>query len=114
MLELLTVFYLYGKLHGSGSLASLDPYRPQYSWQQFHRRPTPSSLANCCLPDARSLQSRPADLWAVVFIYAFIRRDRTLQAYGLLDSNRCPFPHCIIILPSAAAPLFIFSCSAGQ
>ena len=27
---LLTVFYIYGKLHGNGSLASLDPYRPKY------------------------------------------------------------------------------------
>ncbi len=32
---LLTVFYIYGKVHGSGSLASLDPYRPKYSWHNF-------------------------------------------------------------------------------
>src|SRR5438876_8273164 len=27
---LLTIFYVYGKIHGSGSLASLDPYTPKY------------------------------------------------------------------------------------
>src|SRR5439155_797308 len=32
---LLTVFYIYGKIHGSDSLASLDPYRPTYSWHTF-------------------------------------------------------------------------------
>ena len=32
---LLTVLYIYGKLHGNGSLASLDPYRPKYSWHNF-------------------------------------------------------------------------------
>src|SRR5437773_6573131 len=32
---LLTVFYIYGKTHGSGSLATLDPYRPNYSWHTF-------------------------------------------------------------------------------
>jgi hypothetical protein len=32
---LLTVFYIYGKTHGSGTLASLDPYRPRYSWHNF-------------------------------------------------------------------------------
>ena len=52
---LLTVFYIYGKLHGNGSLASLDPYRPEYSWQ-ISRPPTPTLLANCCLPGMQSLQ----------------------------------------------------------
>src|SRR5438105_1738271 len=34
---LLTVFYIYGKLHGTGTLTSLDPYRPKYSWDTFRR-----------------------------------------------------------------------------
>src|SRR5438874_7441616 len=32
---LLTIFYVYEKIHGSGSLASLDPYTPKYSWHNF-------------------------------------------------------------------------------
>ena len=32
---LLTVLYIYGKTHGSDSLASLEPYRPRYSWHNF-------------------------------------------------------------------------------
>ena len=75
---LLTVFYIYGKLHGSGSLASLDPYRPKYSWDNF----TASNAkfvgqllfaGHTITPIALLL------LWALVFIYAFLRRDRTLQ-----------------------------------
>lgn len=75
---LLTVFYVYGKLHGSGSLASLAPYRPKYSWHNF----TASNAkfvgqllfaGNTVTPTALLL------LWALVFIYAFLRRDRTLQ-----------------------------------
>ena len=75
---LLTVFYIYGKIHGSGSLASLDPYRPEYSWHNF----TASNAkfvgqllfaGHTIAPIALLL------LWALVFIYAFLRRDRTLQ-----------------------------------
>src|SRR5438876_1878601 len=75
---LLTVFYIYGKVHGSGSLASLDPYRPKYSWHNF----TASNgkfvsqllfAGHTIAPMALLL------LWALVFIYAFARRDRTLR-----------------------------------
>ena len=74
----LTAIYIYGKTHGSNSLIAHDVYRPRYSWQtflasnaqfvselRFHHRPI--------LPVALLL------LWAGVFLYAFMRRDRTLQ-----------------------------------
>jgi hypothetical protein len=74
----LTAAYIYGKTHGGNSLIEHDVYRPRYSWHnflasnakfvselRFHHRPI--------LPAALLL------LWAAVFIYAFIRRDRSLQ-----------------------------------
>jgi hypothetical protein len=75
---LLTVFYICGKIHGSGSLASLDPYRPKYSWHNFTASNAEfvSQLlfaGHTIAPIALLL------LWALVFIYAFLRRDRTLQ-----------------------------------
>src|SRR5437667_2833104 len=75
---LLTVFYIYGKIHGSGSLASLDPYRPKYSWDNFTASNAKfvSQLlfaGHTIAPMALLL------LCALVFIYAFARRDRTLR-----------------------------------
>lgn len=75
---LLTAIYIYGKTQSSGSLTRYDSYRPKISWHHFmtsnanfvgellysHHAVTPKML----------LAS-----WAVVFIYAFLRRDRTLQ-----------------------------------
>ena len=75
---LLTVFYVYGKLRGTGSLASLDPYRPKYSWDQF-------TAANAKFVGQLLFGGHPITptalllLWMVVFIYAFLRRDRTLR-----------------------------------
>ena len=75
---LLTVFYIFGKLYGTGSLASLEPYSPKYSWHNF----TASNAwfvgqllfaGHAMTPTALLL------LWALVFIYAFLRRDRTLE-----------------------------------
>ena len=75
---LLTVFYVYGKLHGTGSLTSLEPYRPKYSWDQFiasNAKFVGQLLfgGHTITPTALLL------LWVAVFIYAFLRRDRTLQ-----------------------------------
>src|SRR4029450_5236382 len=66
------------KTHGAGPLVQAEVYRLQYSWHtflesnaqfvselRFHHRPV--------LPVTLLL------LWAGVFVYAFIRRDRTLQ-----------------------------------
>ena len=74
----LTAIYIYGKLHGSGPLVQAEVYRPHYSWHtflesnaqfvselRFHHRPI--------VPAALLL------LWSAVFIYAVLRRDRSLQ-----------------------------------
>ena len=102
---LLTVFYIYGKLHGTGSLTSLDPYRPKYSWDTFT-----ASNANfvgqllfaghTVTPIALLL------LWALVFIYAFLRRDRTLQlmAFWIVI---VPLPLAFIVPTRGDASLYL-------
>jgi hypothetical protein len=75
---LLTVFYLYGKTHGSSSLASLDPYRPEYSWHNFIA--SNAKFVGELLFAGHAINPITLlMLWASVFIYAFIPRDRTLQ-----------------------------------
>jgi hypothetical protein len=75
---LLTVLYIYGKTHGSGSLASLDPYRPKYSWDNF----TASNgrfVGELLFAGQAITPITLLILWAFVFVYGFIRRDRMLQ-----------------------------------
>jgi hypothetical protein len=74
----LTAVYIYGKTHGSNSLITHDVYRPQYSWHTF-------LASNAEFVSELRFDHRPVlpvtllFLWAGVFVYAFIRRDRTLQ-----------------------------------
>jgi len=102
---LLTISYIYGKIHGSGSLASLDPYRPIYSWFNF----TASNAkfvgqllfaGHTITPIALLL------LWALVFIYAFVRRDRTLQlmAFWIVI---VPLPVAFIVPVRGDASLYL-------
>src|SRR5437899_1069214 len=78
MAGLLTVFYIYGKLHGSGSLASLDPYRPKYSWDNFTAS-NAKFVGQLLFTGHTITPIALLGLWALVFVYAFVRRDRTLQ-----------------------------------
>jgi hypothetical protein len=102
---LLTVFYIYGKLHGSGSLASLDPYRPKYSWDNFIASNTKFVgqllfAGHTITPIALLL------LWVLVFIYAFLRRDRTLQlmAFWIVI---VPLPLAFIVPMRGDASLYL-------
>src|SRR5437868_1858428 len=70
---LLTVFYIYGKTHGSDSLASVDSYRPRYSWANF--TDSNAKFVSELLFAGHSITPTILLLvWASVFIYAFIRR----------------------------------------
>jgi hypothetical protein len=102
---LLTVFYVFGKLYGSGSLASLAPYRPKYSWDNF----TASNAwfvgqllfaGHAITPMALLL------LWALVFSYAFLRRDRTLRlmAFWIVI---VPLPVAFIVPMRGDASLYL-------
>jgi len=75
---LLTVFYVYGKLHGTGSLASLGPYRPKYSWDNFTGS-NANFVGQLLVAGHTITPTTLLLLWALVFIYAFARQERTLQ-----------------------------------
>ena len=75
---LLTIFYVYEKIHGSGSLASLDPYTPKYSWHNFTAS-NAKFVSQLLFAGHTITPIALLVLWALVFIYAFVSRDRTLQ-----------------------------------
>jgi hypothetical protein len=102
---LLTVLYIYGKTHGSGTLASLDPYRPRYSWYNF----TASNgrfVGELLFAGHTVTPITLLLLWAGVFIYAFIRRDRMLQlmAFWIVI---VPLPLVFIVPMRGDAPLYL-------
>jgi len=77
---LLTIPYTYSKTQGNKALATLAAYHPRFSWQRF----TASNAhfvsdlfyltTNYVMPGGMLLV-----LWAAIFVYAFLRRDRMLQ-----------------------------------
>jgi hypothetical protein len=102
---LLTVFYIYGKTHGSGGLASLDPYRPRYSWHNF----TASNarfVGELLFAGHTVAPITLLLLWVCVFIYAFVRRDRMLQlmAFWIVI---VPLPLAFIVPMRGDAPLYL-------
>jgi hypothetical protein len=73
-----TAIYLYGKLYGSGSLTRLDPYRPRYSWHQFVEA-NAKFLGELFFANNAITPKTFWIFWAAVFIYAVLRRDRTVR-----------------------------------
>ena len=74
----LTAIYIYGKTHGSNSLIMYDAYRPQYSLHSFLT--SNAAFVSELRFDHRSISTAALLLlWAGVFVYAFMRRDRALQ-----------------------------------
>ena len=102
---LLTVFYIYGKTHGSGTLAGLDPYRPRYAWHNF-------TASNARFVGELLFAGHTVTpitlllLWTCVFIYAFIRRDRMLQLMALWIVI-VPLPLAFIVPMRVDAPLYL-------
>jgi hypothetical protein len=102
---LLTVFYIYGKTHGSGSLATLDPYRPKYSWHNFTVSNT-RFVGELLFVGHTITPITVLALWAFVFIYAFVRRDRMLQlmAFWIVI---VPLPLAFIVPMRGDAALYL-------
>ena len=102
---LLTVFYIYGKTHGSGSLATLDPYQPKYSWHNFTAS-NAKFVGELLFAGHTIAPITLLILWALVFIYAFLRRDRTLQlmAFWIVI---VPLPLAFIVPLRGDAPLYL-------
>ena len=75
---LLTLPYIYGKTQGSGALAKVTGYTPDYSWHRF-------TESNAHFLGELFYRLVPIDAGmvlvalALVFLYAFLRRDRMLQ-----------------------------------
>jgi hypothetical protein len=102
---LLTVFYVYGKLHGTGSLASLDPYRPKYSWHNFTAS-NATFVSQLLFAGHTITPITLLLLWGLIFIYAFVRRDRTLQlmAFWIVI---VPLPIAFIVPVRGDASLYL-------
>jgi hypothetical protein len=73
-----TAIYLYNKIYGTGSLTRFDSYRPSYSWHNFVTSNTRFVGELLYAPEATTPTALLL-LWATVFIYAFLRRDRMLR-----------------------------------
>jgi hypothetical protein len=77
---LLTIPYTYSKTQGNKALATLAAYHPRFSWQRFTASNAHfvSNLLyltpNHVMPGGMLLV-----LWAAIFVYACLRRDRMLQ-----------------------------------
>jgi hypothetical protein len=101
----LTAFYVYGKTHGSGSLASVDPYRPSYSWHNFMAS-NARFVGELLFAGQAITPVTLLALWTVVFIYAFVRRDRSLQlmAFWIVI---VPLPMAFIVPIRGGAPLYL-------
>jgi hypothetical protein len=93
---LLTAVYIYGKTGGAGALIGLDAYRPRYSWHHFVTSNATFVGELLFLDHLVSPKVLPL-LWAIVFIYAFIRHDRTLHLMA--------FWIVIVPLPLAFIPI---------
>jgi hypothetical protein len=78
VVALVTAIYIYEKLSGPHSLATLQAYQPVYSWHRFTL--TNTHFINDLLYDSTSRIGRAVLIaWPALFLYAFWRRDRLLQ-----------------------------------
>jgi hypothetical protein len=102
---LLTVFYVYGKTHGTGSLASLDPYQPQYSWHNFTAS-NAKFIGDLLFAGHTITPITLLILWASVFAYAFIRRDHSLRLMALWVVI-VPLPLAFIVPVRGDASLYL-------
>ncbi len=102
---LLTAVYTYGKTHGSASLTRYDPYRPKISWDNFFTSNT------TFVTDLLYLQHPITPitllvLWGLVFIYASLRHDRTLQLMAFWVVI-VPLPIAFLVPLRAGACLYL-------
>jgi hypothetical protein len=102
---LLTAVYTYGKTHGSGSLTRYDPYRPKMSWHNFFTSNT-TFVADLLYLHHPITPITLLVLWGLVFIYAFLRRDRTLglMAFWVVI---VPLPIAFLVPLRAGACLYL-------
>jgi hypothetical protein len=73
----LTALYIYGKTRGPGALINRDAYRPHYSWGNFLQ--SNAHFVSELFYGFTVSEKAILGLWTLVFIYAFLRRDRMLR-----------------------------------
>jgi hypothetical protein len=79
---LLTVLYIYGRTYGPNATTMWRGYRPHYSWSSFLKSNAHFVSELVYYPGFPThVMSKAAliALWAFVFLYAFLRRDRALR-----------------------------------
>jgi len=74
----ITAIYIYSKLYGTGSLTRFEAYRPTYSWHSFLTS-NARFVGELLYAPETITPTILLLLWAVVFVYAFLRRDPMLQ-----------------------------------
>jgi hypothetical protein len=92
---LLTALYIYGKTRGPSAMIKQYAYRPHYSWSHFLT--TNAHFVSELFYGFAISKKALLGLWALVFIYAFLRRDRMLRLMA--------FWIVIVPLPLAFIPL---------
>ena len=74
----ITAVYVYSKIGGTASTTLSESYRPTYTWHNFVT--TNASFVGELLYTPQAITPTTLLLlWAAVFIYAFLRRDRVLR-----------------------------------
>jgi len=73
----ITAIYVYSKIYGSGSVIRFEAYHPTYSWYNFVTSNAKFVGELLYAPEAIT-PTILLVLWAAVFIYAYLRRDRML------------------------------------
>jgi hypothetical protein len=79
---LLTIPYTYSKTQGNKALATLAAYRPRFSWHRFVTSNAHFLDELFYFSGSKTYHITGVMLlavWSVVFLYAFLRRDRMLQ-----------------------------------
>ena len=104
MAGLITAVYIYGRIHGPTSLAMAGPYRPQYSWSNFLK--SNASFVSQLFYGVAISEKGLLALWALVFIYAFLRRDRMLRLMAFWVVI-VPLPLAFIIPIRAGGHLYL-------
>jgi hypothetical protein len=101
---LITALYIYGRTQGPTSLATAGPYQPRYSWSNFLKSNAyfVSQISYGFVVSEKALLA----LWALVFIYAFLRRDRMLwlMAFWVVI---VPLPLAFIVPIRGAGRLYL-------
>jgi hypothetical protein len=102
---LLTAPYIYGKTHGRDALTTMVPYRPSLSLHHFITS-NAQFVGELLFAQHAITPKTLLILWVIVFVYAFMRRDRTLQLMAFWVMI-VPLPIAFILPVRGSASLYL-------